>query len=141
MAEWKGHVFDGVDGKNIPERYLLKPRALEGFSSANMQAACVAMGMDCSNIVFNHADLGPTNIIVEVKPYSGKVGIIHFEIVGYFPRSWIRTKFRISSGMDVSCSIANDPYWWRVEVQKALGANGFDDVRKAWEEWRGYNPF
>lgn len=140
MAEWKGHVFGGVDGQNIPERYLLKPSAPEDFSSANLQAACEAMGMDCLNFVFNHADLGPPNIIVEDEPNSGKVGIIDFEIAGYFPRSWIRTKFRISSGMDLSRSVADDPYWWRVEVQKALGANGFDDVRKAWEEWRGYKP-
>jgi hypothetical protein len=140
MAQWKGRVFGGVDGKNIPERYLLKPLALEDFSSANLQAACEAMGMDCLNFVFNHADLGPTNIIVEDKPNSGKVGIVDFEIAGYFPRSWIRTKFQISSGMDLSRSVADDPYWWRVEVQKALGANGFDDVRKAWEEWRGYKP-
>jgi hypothetical protein len=30
--------------------------------------------------------------------------------------------------MDLSRSVADDPYWWRREVQKALGANGFDDV-------------
>ena len=140
MAEWKGHVFGGVDGNNIPERYLLKPRAPKDFSSAKLQAACEAMGMDCLRVVFYHADLGPTNIIVEHKPNSGTLGIIDFEIAGYFPRSWIRTKFRICSGMDLPFSVTNDPHWWRVEVQKALGSNGFDDVRKAWEEWRGYKP-
>jgi hypothetical protein len=36
--------------------------------------------MDCLNRVFNHADLGPTNIIVEDQPNSGKVGIIDFEL-------------------------------------------------------------
>jgi thiamine kinase-like enzyme len=51
------------------------------------------MGMDCLNFVFNYADLGPTNIIVKDKPNSGKVRIIDFEIAGYFPQSWIRTKF------------------------------------------------
>ncbi|KFZ15621.1 hypothetical protein V502_05495 [Pseudogymnoascus sp. VKM F-4520 (FW-2644)] len=135
MAEWKGPEFGGVDGKNIPERYLLKPSAPEDFSSANLQAECEAMGMDCSNFVFGHADLGPTNIIVEDEPDSGKVGIIDFEIAGYFPRSWIRTKFRISSGMDLSPLAADNPHWWRAEVQRALGANGFDDAVEAWEEW------
>ena len=43
--------------------------------------------MDCLNFVFNHADLGPTNIIVENKLNSRKVGIIDFEIAGYFPQS------------------------------------------------------
>jgi predicted unusual protein kinase regulating ubiquinone biosynthesis (AarF/ABC1/UbiB family) len=69
------------------------------------------MGMDCLNFVFNHTDLRPTNIIVENKPNSKKVGIIDFEIAGYFPQSWIKTKFRISSGMDLSRSAADDPYW------------------------------
>ncbi|OBT47676.1 hypothetical protein VE00_02181 [Pseudogymnoascus sp. WSF 3629] len=136
MAEWKGLKFGGVDGQNIPEAYLLKSSAPEDFSSANLQAACEAMGMDCTDFVFNHADLGPTNIIVEDEPNSGKVGIIDFEIAGYFPRSWIRTKFRISSGMDLSPLADDNPHWWRSEVQRALGANGFDDVVKAWEEWQ-----
>ncbi|KFY89015.1 hypothetical protein V500_05991 [Pseudogymnoascus sp. VKM F-4518 (FW-2643)] len=136
MAVWKGAKFGGVDGKNIPERYLVKSSAPEDFSSANLQAECEAMGMDCSNFVFGHADLGPTNIIVEDEPDSGQVGIIEFEIAGYFPRSWIRTKFRISSGMDLSPLAADNPHWWRAEVQRALGANGFDDAVEAWEEWR-----
>jgi hypothetical protein len=36
IAEWKGHMFGGVDGQNIPEQYLLKPLVLEDFSSANL---------------------------------------------------------------------------------------------------------
>jgi hypothetical protein len=42
------------------------------------------MGMDCLNLIFNYADLGPMNIIVENKPNSGKLGVIDFEIAGYF---------------------------------------------------------
>ena len=81
------------------------------------------------------------NVCKEMAQWKGHVfGIIDFEIAGYFPRSWIRTKLRISSGMDLSHSVTDDPSWWRREVQRALGANGFDDVRKAWEEWRGYQP-
>jgi len=95
--------------------------------------------MDCSSFCFYHADLGPTNIIVENKPNSGEVGIIDFEISGYFPRGWIRTKFRISSGMDLSASATNNQTWWRAEVQKALGANGFEDYSQAWIEWRYHN--
>lgn len=97
------------------------------------------IGMDCSSFCFYHADLGPTNIIVEDKPNSGEVGIIDFEISGYFPRGWIRTKFRISSGMDLSASATNNQTWWRAEVQKALGANGFEDYSQAWIEWRYHN--
>jgi len=38
--------------------------------------------MDCSDLVFSHADLGPTNIIVEVNPRTGAVGVTDFEIAG-----------------------------------------------------------
>jgi hypothetical protein len=146
MAEWKGHVFGGVDGQNISEYYLLnrsaskdyKRPAPEDFSSANLQASCELLGMDCLNLVFSHNDLGPTNIIVEDEPKSGKIGILDFEVAGYFPRSWIRTKFRISFGMYLSPDISDDPFWWAKEVPEALGDSGFDDVAEAWWKWRGY---
>lgn len=127
MAEWKGYRFGGVDGQNIPEYYLATPSGSDDFSSVNLEAGCKAMGMDCSSFVFYHADLGPTNIIVEDKPSSGRVGIIDFEISGYFPRGWIRTKFRLSSGMDLSASATDNQTWWRAVIQKMLGAHGFED--------------
>ncbi|KAH8760747.1 hypothetical protein BGZ57DRAFT_582925 [Hyaloscypha finlandica] len=140
MAEWKGHRLGGVDGQNIPEYYLVTPPGGNDFSSVNLEAGCKAMGMDCSSFVFYHADLGPTNIIVEDKPSSGRVGIIDFEISGYFPRGWIRTKFRLSPGMDLSASATDNQTWWRAEVQKMLGADGFEDYAQLWMEWRGYKP-
>jgi len=94
--------------------------------------------MDCSSFVFYHADLGPTNIIVEDELITGKIGIIDFEIADYFPRSWVRTKFRLCSEMDLSCFTPDEQGRWRTEVQKALGSNGFDDVVRAWMEWQGH---
>jgi hypothetical protein len=44
------------------------------------------MGINYSSSVFYHANVGPVNIIVEDKPNSGWVGIIDFEISGYFSR-------------------------------------------------------
>ena len=140
MAEWKSVEFGGVDGQNIPECYLIKgvPQSSRAFSPAILKNRCEALGMDCWNLVFNHADLGPTNIIVENEPCSGKVGIIDFEIAGLLPHAWIRTKFRLSVEMDLSSSVTNDYAWWRREVQNALGASGFDEVRAAWEKWSGF---
>jgi Choline/ethanolamine kinase len=98
----------------------------------------MAIGIDCSDLIFIHADLGLTNIIVEDEPNSGKVRIIDFETAGYLPQGWIRSKFRVSAGMDLSTSVRDPdgPYWFRAEVQKGLGANGFGEVRNAWMEWR-----
>jgi hypothetical protein len=69
MAEWKGHMLGGVDGKNLTEWYILESGPKD-FSPAKLQATCEALGMDCSSFVFYHGDLGPTNIIVEDKPTS-----------------------------------------------------------------------
>ncbi|KAI3324255.1 hypothetical protein HD806DRAFT_63569 [Xylariaceae sp. AK1471] len=136
MAEWKGDQVSGVDKQHVSEFFLVTPPGSDNFSL--VPAGCEAIGMDCSSVVFYHADLGPTNIIVEDEPKSGKLGIIDFEIAGYFPRGWIRTKIRLSSGMDLSASASTCPTWWRSEVQKALGARGFEDFSQAWMEWRGY---
>lgn len=134
MAEWKGRKLCGVDNQNISEYFLVTPQGTDDFSS--IQAGCEAIGMDCSHPVFYHADLGPTNIIVEDEPNSGEIGLIDFEIAGYFPRGWIRTKFRISSAMNLSTT--DHPTWWRALVQKALGAHGFEDYAQTWMKWRGY---
>lgn len=41
----------------------------------------------------------PGNVIVVDAPEIGDIGIIDWEITGFFPRGWIRTKFRMSGGM------------------------------------------
>jgi Choline/ethanolamine kinase len=138
MATWKGDRIGGVDQRNIPEYYLVTPVGSDNFSS--LQTGCKAMGMDCLDIVFYHADLSPNNIIVEDQPKSGTIGLIDFEISGYVPRGWIRTKFRVSDAMNLSKSVTDDHTWWRREVQKALGEHGFQDYSQAWNEWRGYKP-
>ncbi|CAG8091182.1 unnamed protein product [Penicillium salamii] len=131
---WKGDTIGGVDGKNIPEQYLIKYGADYNYDAENLRQACESMGMDCSEFVFYHADLGPGNIIVEDIPDIGSIGIIDWETAGYFPRAWIRTKFRISSGLDLPSSV-EDEHWWRWEVQESLGVRGFEDFSKEWECW------
>jgi hypothetical protein len=132
MGQWKGDRLGGVDNQNVPE-YYLQARGTNNFDS--IQAVCEEIGMDCSSFVFFHADLGPSNIIVEDKPKLGNLGIIDFEIAGFFPKGWIRTKFRVSSGMDFSPSATDIPTWWRSEIQKALEANGFEDYSGSYMEW------
>ena len=143
IAEWKGHRFGGVDGQNITEYYLIErphPRRAEYFCPANLKASCELLGMDCSNLVFNHCRLSPETIIVEDEPKSGKIGLINFEIAGYFPRSWIRTKCRVSADMYLPPEVADDEYWFAREVSKAIGANGFDDVAEAYWKWLRSKP-
>jgi hypothetical protein len=131
----KWHKLGGVDEENLPEQYLIRSGAAHDYSSANLQEGCKAMGMDCSCFVFYHTDLGFTSLIVENEPILGTVGIIDWECAGYFPRGCVKTKFRLCSGMNLPPSATDYPTWWRLEVQKLLGVNGFEDHAKAWQLW------
>ena len=55
--------------------------------------------MECSSFYFYHCDLGPVNIIVDSATES--IGLIDWEIAGFVPRDWIRTKFHCYSGHDL----------------------------------------
>jgi hypothetical protein len=125
----------GVDGKNALEPLLVKYGAEEDYSPGNLQKGCESMGMDCSKFVFYHADLGPGNIIVEDVPKTGSVGIIDWELAGYFPRGWIRTKFRISRGLNLPDSATDNPTEWRAGVQELLGDHGFEHYTSQWVSW------
>ncbi|KAF2788611.1 hypothetical protein K505DRAFT_105899 [Melanomma pulvis-pyrius CBS 109.77] len=119
-----------IGNQNIPEYFLLPSRGSDNFSS--FEAGCRAMGIDCSTPVFSRADLGSGNIIVEDEPTIGAIGIIDPEIAGYFPRGWSRSKFGLSSGMNLSASASDHPTWWRSGVQKALGVHRFEEHADAW---------
>ncbi|CAG7995592.1 unnamed protein product [Penicillium salamii] len=131
------NMLCGVDGKNVFETHLVKYGAKEDYSPGNLQQACESMGMDCSTFVFYHADLGPGNIIVEDTPKTGSVGIIDWEVAGYFPRGWIRTKFRISRGLNLPDSATDHPTEWRAGVQELLGDHGFEHYASQWVSWCG----
>lgn len=134
LAACKGNKLGGVDGQSIPESYLIKSGSVEDFNPQNLLQGCQKMGMDCTNFVFYHADLGPGNTIVEETPTSGMIGIIDWELAGFFPNEWVRTKFRISRGLNLPDSVEN-PLWWRSEVYKLLGERGFEDFTQQWMDW------
>ncbi|KAK5682722.1 hypothetical protein LTS10_005852 [Elasticomyces elasticus] len=63
-----------------------------------MKQQCVSQ---VANIyVFCYCDMGPGNIIVTLA--DGVVGIIDWETAGFVPKEWIRTKFCVSSGLNLA---------------------------------------
>jgi aminoglycoside phosphotransferase (APT) family kinase protein len=95
------------------------------------------MGMDCSGgeFYFYHADLGPSNVLIELP--SGVVNVIDWETAGYVPREWIMTKFRFCGGLDFNKEDGvAETYDWRVRVSRQLGKKGFPDVAESYVEWR-----
>ncbi|KAJ5543454.1 hypothetical protein N7535_005878 [Penicillium sp. DV-2018c] len=134
LCRRENNMLCGVDGNNVFEPFFIKQNAEEDFSPANLMRSCKEMGMDCEKFVFFHADLAPGNIIVEDIPETGVVGIIDWEVAGYFPRGWIRTKFRVNSGLDLPDGVAESPWEWRSGVAKLLEVNGFEDYSSHWVE-------
>ena len=131
LADLKGDRIGGVDGKNMAEYYLIRRGAAEDFSSANLQAECEAIGVDCSSFVFYHADLGPGNIIVN----GTNIGIIDWESAGYYPKGWVMTKFQVSGGMGFNEGVTEDPQIWQKEVLRRLMDIGFETYGEAWWMW------
>ncbi|KAJ5543198.1 hypothetical protein N7535_005627 [Penicillium sp. DV-2018c] len=119
LASREGDTLCGVDGKNVLEPWLIKYGLEKDYSPYNLQQGCEALG----------------NIIVEDIPTVGSVGIIDWEVAGFFPRGWVRTKFRISGGLNLPDSATDIPQEWRSGVQKLLGAQGFEDYTSQFVSW------
>lgn len=135
MERWKGPL-GGVDGQGILENWVLVPGAKRDYTPKNLRKNCEELGMDCSDCVFIHADLAPTNILVEEEPRTGRIGLVDFELAGFFPKSWIRTKFKASWAFDLDESTNSDPELYRMQMEKALEAYGFDDLSEVWRQRR-----
>lgn len=138
MATWTSPTVipptvSGVDGNNLADLYLaFKDNNLQ---PEKLQKNLLEMGVDCSKLVFYHCDMGPGNILVDLE--NRTIAIIDWESAGWVPKEWIRTKFRISSGMDLEHEDNEKRIEFRKRVQLLLGDKGFLDIRDAWWEWSG----
>ena len=143
-----GDGIGGVDGGLVPEYYLCRNG---GNRFDEIAETCRALGMNWSEArppVFMHADLGPTNIIVSEelskeedsgvakKKNAVQIGIIDFEVAGFLPQEWCRTKIRLSGGQDLSMGTPEERRWWRARLGRRLGERGFEDCVGAWTDWR-----
>ncbi|KAH8697398.1 hypothetical protein BGW36DRAFT_427364 [Talaromyces proteolyticus] len=135
LTTWTGESISGVDGNQLTEEYLIKPRAEMDFDPSHLLKSCDEIGMDCSSFVFYHCDLGPGNILFDRTDCS--IGIIDWETAGYVPKEWIRTKFRCSSGMDLPEKLEEviPQHDWRRRVSQELEKLGFSDVVENWLTW------
>uniref|UniRef100_A0A1Y1MTU9 Aminoglycoside phosphotransferase domain-containing protein n=1 Tax=Photinus pyralis TaxID=7054 RepID=A0A1Y1MTU9_PHOPY len=120
--------ISGVDGNALSERYLCGRKV--DCSPQNLRKSSLELGMDCSSLVFYHCDLGPSNVLIDLA--NDSIGIIDWETAGFVPVEWIRTKFRISSGMNLS---SGDELDWRRRVMLHMGQMGFIDVVERFIAW------
>ena len=136
MAEWKGDGAYGVHGKEMLELYLgRQDNAVdesEKLRPSSLLSNCERIGMDITSLSFHHCDLGPGNVLVDLNTDPLSIGIIDWGVTGYVPREWIRTKFRLSGGMDFEFGDNNEQIEWRRSVAQQLEAMGFTDVVHEW---------
>lgn len=132
LAAWRGDIISGVDGHQLLECYLIKfnSKMADALSPQQLLKNCTDMSMDVSTLVFYHCDLGPTNLLVDTS--TGSLGIIDWELAGYVPIEWVRTKFRLSAGMDFNYGDEHSKKDWRRRVAQHLEKMGYRDVVDAW---------
>lgn len=133
LAVWQADSISGVDGQYLSDRFLTRFALPKDCSPQNLLNNCKDLGMDCSIFIFYHCDLGPGNIIV--NPEERSIGIIDWETAGFVPKEWIRTKFCISSGMDLPGDDQESRVDWRRRVQRQLEKEGFSEIAEQWMTW------
>ncbi|KAJ8068335.1 hypothetical protein OCU04_003897 [Sclerotinia nivalis] len=111
----------------------LREQGQRDYRPESLQKHCETLGMDCSTFVFSHNDLGPTNILVN----GDRITIIDWELAGYCPLAWVRTKFAICGALNVSRVVNNTleiDGEYRVRVEKKLEDMGFPEVTEAYNK-------
>lgn len=133
----KGTAICGVDGQHLNENWMSRPGQADQSPQAQLDC-CSEIRMDCSDLVLSHNDMGPYNIIVNLAQMNkDTIGVIDWEMAGFVPRDWIRTKFRICFAMDFDFpghdhGRMSECVDWRRRVQLKLEQEGFHDVGEAY---------
>lgn len=131
--ELKNFQSPAMTGIDIHWMDPLRESGQQDYRTESLQKHCESLGMDCSTFVFSHNDLGPTNILVD----GDKVTVIDWELAGYCPLEWVRTKFAVCGALNVS-RIRDNVYEvddeYRVRVEKKLADMGFPEVTEAYNK-------
>jgi len=132
LAQRRHNEICGVDGGCLSEDWIKPPRALNGYSHEILLQYCKELKMKCDAFVLYHCDIGPKNAIVDLRE-GCKVGLVDWEVTGFVPEEWIRTKFCVCWGMDFDFPDNDvESKDWRHRVQLQLAQEGFSEVEKAW---------
>lgn len=131
LGKLQAKHIGGLDGNQLLDPLLIKRGKEEDFSHENLLKSCAELGMDCSAFIFSHCDLGPGNLIIDG---DGSLGIIDWEMAGFVPKDWIRTRFCISGGLDLP-GTGDERVDWRRRVQRRLSTRGYVEIADEWMTW------
>ncbi len=133
VSVWRAECISGVDGRDLLDLDLARRKRVAQCNPVTLESNCKAMRMDCSAFVFYHCDLAPCNLMLLA---GGTLAIIDWETAGFVPRDWIRTKFRVSSGLNMPGFDHDSRVDWRRRVEGAMRKEGFRDLSERWVLWR-----
>jgi len=129
LGQRKNNKICGVDGGGLSENWINRAQSPSQYSHETLLLCCREFGMKGNIFVLCHCDIGPKNVIVDLSN-GCTVGLVDWEVTGFVPKEWIRTKFCVCWGMDFDDDkYSND---WRQRVQLQLGKEGFSEVEQAW---------
>lgn len=128
LAVQEGDIISGVDGDQLLERYLVKgnSKIADALSPQQLLKNYTEISIDVSIFVFYYCDLGPTNILVDTS--TGSLGIIDQELASYVPIKQVRTKFRLSAGIDFNYRDKDSKKDQRRSVAQHLEKIGYRDI-------------
>lgn len=134
LASRENNKIGSVDGRDLADNWMRPPDASAGYAHEVLLRYCEDITMDCSAFVLHHCDMGPTNVIVD-RANGCAVGLADFEMTGYVPKGWVRTKFGVCWAMDFDFTgdDIEKSREWRQRVQLQLGYDGFSEVAAAWK--------
>ena len=129
LATWERHSMEGVGGVNgshMRDACLIIHYWTTNNSPLTVLENCVAMGMDCSRLIFSHNLLSAGNVIFH--PEKGVVGIQNWVSAGFIPESKIRAcvgRYDKNLGEE-----------WQCLMDAALSAEGFSWPQGQWNHWQ-----
>jgi hypothetical protein len=137
LSRKENKTICGVDGGELSEPWMNPFSPTGQYSHESLLAHCKEIGMDDTSdpFVLYHCDMGPTNVVVDISE-GCKVGIIDWEVTGFVPKSWIRTKFCVCGAMNFDFAVGDVERSkdWRQRVQLQLAEEGFSEVAAAWRK-------
>ncbi|KXJ85409.1 kinase-like domain-containing protein [Microdochium bolleyi] len=114
----------------VADHWLDPLREQRDYDVQALQEHCENLGMTCSTFVLSHNDLGPTNILVTET--GNQIAILDWELAGYSPVEWIRTKFAVCGALDLDSNgkggEATNGLDYRAWVEQRLRELGFPEV-------------
>jgi serine/threonine protein kinase len=141
LARTENDTICGIDGGELLETWIYPFSPSKHYSHEALLTHCREIGMEEETFVLSHCDMGPTNVLVDLSD-GCKVGIIDWEVTGFVPMSWIRTKFCVCGAMnfDFAAEDVERRKEWRERVQLQLDGEGFPEVAEAWTKlWENYH--